>query len=142
MFNLRRKKTVIKEPENKVTVVGNRAFAAANDNRLTMDWAKSIININEDLRNNLKKIKLRCREASKSNPHVKKYLNMRHKNIVGKNGIKLIANAKDYSGNIDNIGNEIIEAAYKSFSEKGNFTVCGKYKPKESRKINHRMPRL
>lgn len=107
--------------------ISKRTFQAAKINRLTNDWIQSPIQINQDIKSSLKVLKSRCREASKNDAHMKKYLKMRQVNIVGDSGLKLIAASKDLvTQKLDSIANDIIERAYKEFSRKEFFTVDGK----------------
>ena len=113
-----------------------RKFAAAKINRLTSEWITSPIQINQDLKTDLKLLKIRCREAAKNDPHMKKYLRMRQVNIVGDNGIYLIASAKDPGTNqLDTKANTLIESKYSDFSTKNYFTVDGRMSRRDVEKL-------
>lgn len=104
-----------------------RKFNAANVNRLSSDWLKSKIHINQDLKSDSSSLKVRCREAAKNDAHMRKYLRMRQINIVGEAGIQLNVRVKDIGTNqVDTIASDLIESKYNDFSKAQFFTVDGK----------------
>jgi len=113
-----------------------RSFNAAKINRLSGDWITSPQQINEELKTDLNKLKVRCRDAAKNDAHMKKFLRMREVNIVGDNGIVLISSAIDsVTKQLDSKANEVIENLYRDFSNKKNFTVDGSMSRRDVEKL-------
>jgi len=78
-----------------------RSFAAAKIGRLTSDWVSRIENINRSIRGSLTVLFARSIDKAKNSAYMKKYLNMRAKNIIGHNGIRLQCNDEIESAWID-----------------------------------------
>lgn len=104
-----------------------RKFASAKAGRLTSDWKVGSQSINSDILNQGDKIRDRSKDASLNNSHIKKYLKMFLKNVVGSQGFRLKPLIKDRkTGLPDKAANNIVRDAWADFSKPEHFTVTGR----------------
>ena len=68
---------------------GVRRFDAARIDRLTGNWMATSASINEELRTDLDKLRMRGRDLVKNNDYARKFVGMCQTNIVGPDGFKL-----------------------------------------------------
>ena len=110
-----------------VPVTHQRKFTSAKNDRLTADWILGGSNINEDIKNDLAKLRMRARDLVENNDYAKHFIRLLKVNVVGAEGIRLQNKAKDNNGRLDKMANDLIEAAWKEWCKKRNCTVSGRY---------------
>ena len=102
--------------------VGLRRFAAARIDRLTADWITTESSINEELRSDLNRLRMRGRELINNNDYAKKFAGMCADNIVGPNGFRLQSRVEDQPGKPDGLANNAIESAFMRWAERCDIT--------------------
>lgn len=105
--------------------MGRRQFAAAANNRLTVDWRISKASANEEIYKALEILRGRSRELSINNDYAKRFLSMLKRNVVGPGGIKLQAQMKFPNGKLDDWANGQIETFWRAWGKKGVCTTDG-----------------
>jgi lambda family phage portal protein len=102
-------------------------YKAAAFNRLTMDWATSILSADQELFADLRRLRGRSRALAKNNHYAAKFLRQVEKNVVGDCGITMQAKVKmQRGGKLNEKVNETIEEAWADWGEKENCSVDGK----------------
>ena len=109
-----------------------RAFEAANVDRLTADWTPfSMATPNQEIFRALEKLRLRSRDLERNNPFFKKFLRSLTKNVVGPDGIRLQMRVRGKSKpgvtRLDVGANRKIEEAFTRWSKRGVCTACGQF---------------
>jgi lambda family phage portal protein len=106
---------------------GRRTFSGAATNRLTEDWATSILSRDQKLWTDLRKLRARCRELADNDSTASKFLSMVVNNVIGPKGVTLQAKVKLQRGDkLNKSLNDQIESAWAEWGERGNCTVDGK----------------
>lgn len=102
-------------------------FKGAQMNRLTMDWAISILSADQELFNDLRRLRGRARTLAKNNHFASKFLREVEKNVIGDRGIIMQAKVKKQRGEglLDKI-NQSIETAWCDWNDPSNCCVDGK----------------
>src|ERR1700681_868289 len=102
-------------------------YKAAAFNRLTMDWATSILSADQELFADLRRLRGRSRALAKNNHYASKFLRQVEKNVIGESGITFQAKVKKQRGDglLEKI-NATIEEAWTDWGEKDNCSVDGK----------------
>jgi capsid protein len=90
----------------------SRAFAAAQLSRLTHSWQTTKHEINEELKNDLDKLRERARNLENDNDFMLRWLEMLETNIIGNTGPRLISQVENRPGEPDNLAREAIENAW------------------------------
>lgn len=103
-----------------------RNYAAASKGRLFADFTGSNRSADSEIRWALRDIRNRSRDLERNNEYFRRYLHLLRTNVVGENGFRLQVRARDANRNLDVLGNQIIENAWKEFSRLGGCTVDGK----------------
>jgi lambda family phage portal protein len=106
-------------------VRGERRFNAAQYDRSNSDWVLTPIKANEDIRNSLKVLVSRSRDLAKNNSDYRKFLNMRRRNVVGSEGLRLQAKAHEMDGRQDTVANYILENEWREWGKA--VSACGKH---------------
>lgn len=101
-------------------------FAAATTNRLTSSWGTTPLPADQIITLHQRALVARSREQSANNDYVRAFIRMCHQNIVGPQGVMLIAKAMTDGGKLDKIANEAIEWAFFEWSKAQNCDVKGK----------------
>ena len=112
-----------------------RMFAAAEQNRLAMEWGSTPMGADDVIARNWLPITARSQEQAANNDYGRNYLRMCVNNIVGQKGIQLQARARGQDGNLDTQANEAIEACWKTWSKGKNCDVAGKKSLREFQKL-------
>lgn len=94
-----------------------RAFAAAQMSNLLSEWKTSKKQIDEDIRMGGAALRTRARETTQNNGIARKYMNILKTNVVGDKGIRLQARSVNNKGKLDIVANDLLEAAWREFSE-------------------------
>lgn len=103
-----------------------RMFESAQANRLTASWPSFPIPADDVIRLNQRILVARSREQAANNDYAKAFLRMTRQNIVGPHGIRMQAQARDPGGQLDDVANDAIEAAWREWARPGNCDVAGK----------------
>lgn len=96
--------------------VQTRRFAAARVDRLTADWLTTQASINQELRQDLDRLRARGRELANNNDYARKFRGMVENNIVGPEGFTLQARVLDMPGKPDRLANMAIETGFAEWS--------------------------
>lgn len=102
--------------------LGMRRFDAARIDRLTGNWLATSASINEELRTDLDKLRMRGRDLVKNNDYARKFVSMCQTNIVGPDGFKLQARIENRPGVPDGLANGAIEAAFAEWARAADIT--------------------
>lgn len=89
-----------------------RRFEAARLDRLTADWFATADSINEELRQDLDRLRQRGRQLANNNDYARKFVGMVQNNIIGPSGVRLQVRVQDTPGKPDRLANAAIEAAW------------------------------
>ena len=65
-------------------------------------------------------------ELARNDSYVKRYLALLSANVIGTKGIRLSCKARDDNGQLDIIGNQIVEREFAKWCKKESCTVTGK----------------
>lgn len=102
-------------------------YSAAQVGRLFADFSASKGSADSELKYTLETMRERCRDLARNDPYVKRYLRLRQNNIVGKDGFSHQVKAlNDFTGELDSVGNQLVEDSWKVFTRKGNCTPDGR----------------
>ncbi len=105
-----------------------KGFDGAGTNRLMNDFVGGNTRSMDDiLKNDIRKLRDRCRDLSRNNEFVRRYINLMKTNVIGSHGIKLQVRAKDKTQNLDYVANNIIESRWKRWILKDNCDLSGRY---------------
>lgn len=100
--------------------LNKRSFDGAGNSRLLNDFVGSSRSIDDVLKTDIRKLKDRCRDLARNNEYVRRYINLMKTNVIGSHGIQLQIRAKDPTGNMDYVANNIIESRWKAWIKKEN----------------------
>ncbi len=100
-------------------------FAAAESSRLTASLASETEFINRTLRYQLRTLRARSRQLSLNNAYGKKFAKMVVDNLCGPAPFILQAKVKTARGKLDDMANKRIEAAWKSWTRRGQCEITG-----------------
>lgn len=103
-----------------------RSYEAARVNRLTNDWTTVNTSANWELRRSLRVLRARSKWLARNNDHVKRFLSMVRTNVAGPHGMKMQARAANQKGELDELLNRKVEAAWKQWAHKENASASGK----------------
>lgn len=103
-----------------------RAYQAANTSRLFADFKESERSADSELYPVISRMRARSRDLARNNEYVRRYLDLLKTNVVGERGFSLQVKAIGGDGNLDQVGNQSIENAFKAWGRVGNCTVDGK----------------
>jgi lambda family phage portal protein len=108
---------------------GTRAdnFMAAEISRLTARMATDTEYINKTLRYQLRLLRARSRQAAKSNPYARRFINMVVNNVCGAHPFKLQSKVKYNTGRLDTKSNKAIEETWCGWGKKGYCEVTGRF---------------
>lgn len=101
-------------------------FMAAAVDRLTASWVTTQNAINDELRSDLDRLRMRSRDLSKNNDIARKFLRMVARNVVGPSGVILQARVMDGPKRPDALANSAIEGAWARWSKRGSAEITGK----------------
>lgn len=104
----------------------SRHYAAARLNRQNADWTTYPTSANWELRQSLRPLRARAREAARNDPHLSRYLELIRSNVVGVNGITLQSRAMKLDGTLDLKVNQLVEEAWWLWGHRETCTVSGK----------------
>lgn len=102
-----------------------RRFDGAVVDRLTSSWRTTAAAIDQELRNDLDKLRARSRDLFKNNEYAAKFGRMVKNNVIGADGFNFQARIMDANGLPDTAANGAIEAALWRWMRAGNCEVTG-----------------
>lgn len=115
------------QPERKrASKRAGNSYEAAQVGRLFADFTASSGSADSELKVSLQIMRERCRDLSRNDPYVKRYIKLLQNNVVGKDGFSHQVKALTNDGRMDVGGNAIVEGAWKAFGRIGNCTADGK----------------
>lgn len=101
-----------------------RRFDAAVVNRLTESWVASQASIDQELRNDLDRLRRRSRDLAKNNEYLAKFLRMVRNNVIGQ-GMAL--QSRPFDGKkLDGLAAQTIERHFAQWSKPTNCDVTGR----------------
>lgn len=106
--------------------INKKSFSGAENSRLLNDFVGQTRTVDDILKTDIRKLRDRCRDLSRNNEFVKRYLNLMKTNVIGSHGILLQVRSKDPDGNMDYVANNIIESRWKRWIEKNNCDLTGR----------------
>lgn len=104
-----------------------RNFKAAASDRLQASWNPSGHSNDSAVRMGLRKMRARSREQFYDNEYAKHFYRLLKSNVIGPDGIRLQAKAKDPGGALDRDANQKIESSFKKWGKRGVCDVTGKH---------------
>ena len=104
---------------------GQRFFAGAAINSLTSDWLMPTTSADAEARNDVVKLRNRCRQLERDDPYTQRFLKLIDNNVLGSTGVKLQMKVRDPNGVFDRVANAKIEDAWAKWCEKANCGVTG-----------------
>ena len=108
--------------------INKKGFDGAGSNRLMNDFVGgNTRSLDDILKNDIRKLRDRCRDLSRNNEFVRRYINLMKTNVIGSHGIKLQVRSKDKDQNLDYIANNIIESRWRRWILKDNCDLAGRY---------------
>jgi len=112
-----------------------RSYHAASAGRIYSDFVGSHRSPDSELRPVIANMRSRSRDLARNNEYVKRYLELLKTNVVGEKGFSLQVKNTDSGGNLDIIGNDAVEKAFKKWCKFGNCTVDGKMSFVDAQKL-------
>lgn len=107
-------------------VQGQRAFAAAANDRLSASWTSRGTGINADLEGALSTLRARSRDWSVNTDIGRRYLQLVKDNIIGPEAPRLQVRAKLGAGDtLDKVGNATIERHWLKWCRRGSCDITG-----------------
>jgi lambda family phage portal protein len=103
-----------------------RSYQAASTSRLFADFKDSERSADSELHTVINRMRSRARDLSRNNEYAKRYLTLLKTNVVGEKGFTLQVKATNSGGELDQIGNQAVESAFRAWGRLGNCTVDGK----------------
>jgi lambda family phage portal protein len=105
-----------------------RNYEAARPSRIAAGFdASGTQSASELLRWQLRGLVNHSRQQAQNNDYLKAYFGMVRRHIVGPQGIRLQARARDQKGNLDKADNLLLETAWAEWGRMGSPTVCGQH---------------
>lgn len=102
-----------------------RRYAAASVDLRRTDWPAMSTTYQTDIFRHLRQLRAESREMAKNNPHMKRFLGMVRRNVIGPAGIKLQVRAKR-GGELDELLNTEVEQQFGEWALPENCSASGK----------------
>jgi lambda family phage portal protein len=112
-----------------------RSYQAASTSRLFADYIDSERSPDSELYPVINKLRVRSRDLARNNAYLRRYLQLLQSNVIGKKGVSYQSKALDSVGNLDMVGNQAVEAAFKMWARKGHCTADGKMSFVDAQKL-------
>jgi lambda family phage portal protein len=114
-----------KTVQPKVRIPRARQFDGAESSTILNDWSRDGISCDADLFDAAQDLRARAKDLCQNNQYAKRFLRLLETNVVGPDGIRLQMAKKRNDGTPDKLVNDLIEAGWKDFLNRENFTVTG-----------------
>jgi lambda family phage portal protein len=113
------------------TLLGVRAFAMAQHNRLTRNWPAFPIAVNREMRTQLRTMRNRSRNLAQNDDYIVRYLHLRENNIPGPTGFTLQVSLEPISDDPLQVDHDaevvrIIERAFAEWAHMETASASGK----------------
>jgi lambda family phage portal protein len=95
-----------------------RGFSSGESNRLFDSWFAPETSIDSILKQELTRIRSRCRERTRNDDYVKGFIRTTSNNVLGSNGVELEPKVKKLNGNPDDLANQNLLYLWKSWGKK------------------------
>lgn len=93
-------------------------FAGGEYNRLMADWLAQSLSPSNEIAVDLKTLRDRAREQSRNSPLAEQFFTLLEQNVIGATGIKLQAQVRDNSGNLNKGINDKLELGFTKWAKK------------------------
>lgn len=103
-----------------------RRYTAASADPRRTDWPAMSTTYQTDIFRHLRPLRAESREMAKNNPHMKRFLGMVRRNVIGPAGIKLQVRAKR-KNDLDELLNREVEEQFKEWALPENCSASGQY---------------
>ena len=110
-----------------------RNYSGAGTGRLLSGFLGNSTSADSEIRPALRKLRDRCRQLARNEPIAAKALQIFRTQVVGDKGLHLQVRARNIprpgqlKGDLDMSGNDIVERAWKEWSQKGVCEISGKF---------------
>ena len=115
-----------KKKKKKRSGVYKRQYAGASTGRLFADWLSPYTTADKEIKDSLRTLRNRSRALARNESIIARYLNLLSSNVVGNHGIRLASKGRNDNGDLDIIGNGIIEDAFLEWADLGICTANGR----------------
>jgi lambda family phage portal protein len=105
----------------------SRAFESASIPAALAEWISAAIPVDNDIRQGLRQVRARSRDAAQNDDHMAMFLRLVEVNVIGRQGITVQAKPRRASGQVDQSLATRIEDAWAEQCERGNWTMCGQH---------------
>jgi lambda family phage portal protein len=113
--------------QNKRHLMHSQRFAAAKSERLNKTFSFGAgLSVDETLRRDLERLRSASRKAGEDIGYMKRYYGMVQTHVVGDTGVRLQAEVRDKSGELDKKINNDIESAFKEWAKIGTCEISGR----------------
>jgi len=117
------------------SAMSQRNYAGAALNRITNDWLTTNTSADTEARNDVVKLRSRCRQLERDDPYSQRYLKIIENNVLGSTGVKLQMKVRDPGGVLDKGANNRVEEAWDIWSQRENCGVTGQLSLHEMARI-------
>ena len=104
-----------------------RAFEASGAHPALARWISAALPADSDIRNGLRPLRARSREAVQNSDHMRLFLRMVEANVIGRQGVSVQAKPTLASGKSDKAATARIEEAWRVQSERGHWDISGQH---------------
>ena len=115
-----------KKKKKKRSGAYKRQYAGASTGRLFADWLSPYTTADKEIKDSLRTLRNRSRALARNESIIARYLNLLSSNVVGNHGIRLASKGRNDNGDLDIIGNGIIEDAFLEWADLGVCTANGR----------------
>jgi lambda family phage portal protein len=113
--------------QNKRHKMHSQRFAAASSDRLNKAFSfGGSLSVDETLRRDLERLRSASRKAGEDIGYMKRYYGMVQTHVVGDKGVRLQAEVREKSGDLNKQINNDIEAAFKEWGKIGKCEISGR----------------
>ena len=122
-----------KQKETKTKPRFARSYTGAKASRLLADFLSPSSSADKEIRPALRTLRDRSRQLSRNEPFAQRALQIFRTNVVGEKGLHFQSKARNLPrqgelvGDLDAVGNDIIETQFKKWGRAGNCEVTGKF---------------
>ena len=111
---------------------GKRSYDGARMGKLLSDWTANDTSPDEEIRNDLRLLRLRSRDLERNNDYARRFFTELETNVFGHAGMSLQMNVrnadasdKEPLGTVDNFANRVIEEAWWKWTQPANCLTSG-----------------
>lgn len=103
-----------------------RQYAAASVDRFSAEWSVAPTTYQSEIFRHLRSLRARSRDMARNSPHMKRFLGMVRRNVIGPAGIRLQVRAKKRGDELDELLNTEIERQFGEWTLPENCSASGK----------------